>query len=108
MLKEVPVFCSSAVNSQLIGKVPDAGKDGGQKEKRASEDEKPGWYHQCNGHELGQTLEDGEGQESLACCRPWGHKELDTTGQLNNNNNNIGVMPGKLRSNLFIYSHYMY
>ena len=22
---------------------------------------------------------DGEGQGSLACCRPWGHKELDTT-----------------------------
>ena len=37
--------------------VPDAGKDGGQKEKRASEDEKPGWHHQCNGHELGKTLE---------------------------------------------------
>ena len=53
-----------------IGKVPDAGKDGGQKEKRTSEDEKPGWHHQCNGHELGQTLEDGEGQKSLACCRP--------------------------------------
>ena len=57
------------MNSRLIGKVPDATKDGGQK-KRASEDEKPGWHHQCNGHELGQTLEDGEGQESLACCRP--------------------------------------
>ena len=42
-----------------------------------------GWHHQCNGHELGQTLGDGEGQGGLACCSPWGHKELDTTGQLN-------------------------
>ena len=39
------------------------------------------WRHQCNGHELGQTSGDGEG---LVCCRPWGGKELDTTGQLNN------------------------
>ena len=40
-----------------------------------------GQHHQCNEYELGQTPGDGEGQ---ACCRPWGHKESDTTGQLNN------------------------
>ena len=28
---------------------------------------------------------DGEGQGGLACCSPWGHRESDTTGQLNNN-----------------------
>ena len=39
-----------------------------------SEDEMAGRHHQCNGHELGQTLGDGEGQGGLACCRPWGHK----------------------------------
>ena len=27
---------------------------------------------------------DSEGQGSLACCSPWGHKELDTSEQLNN------------------------
>ena len=32
-------------------------------------------------------LEDGGWQESLACCSPWGHKESDTTGRLNNNTN---------------------
>ena len=32
------------------------------------------------------TLGDSEGQGSLACCSPWGRKELDTTEQLNNNN----------------------
>ena len=35
---------------------------------------------------LGQTLGDGEGQGGLACCSPWGGKELDMTGWLNNNN----------------------
>ena len=39
---ETPVFLSSDVNSWLIGKVPDAGKNWGQKEKRASEDEMAG------------------------------------------------------------------
>ena len=42
---KAPVFWSSDVNSWLIGKVPDAGKDWGQKEKRASEDEMPGGHH---------------------------------------------------------------
>ena len=32
-----------------------------------------------------QAPGDGEGQGSLACCSPWGHKELDTTEQMNNN-----------------------
>ena len=45
-----------------------------------------GWYHRCNGHDLGQTSGDGEGQGGLACCSPWGCKESDTTGRLNNNN----------------------
>ena len=29
----------------VIGKDPDAGKDGGQEEKGATEDEMIGWYH---------------------------------------------------------------
>ena len=66
--------------NRLIGEVPDAGKDRGQKEKRASEDEMAGWHHQCNERELGQTLGGGEGLGSLACCSPWGRKESDTTG----------------------------
>ena len=36
-----------------------------------------GWHHQINGHELEQTLEDSEGQKSLAFCSPRGHKESD-------------------------------
>ena len=45
-----------------------------------------GWHHRLNGHEFEQALEDGEGQGSLACCSPLGHKESDMTEQLKNNN----------------------
>ena len=34
-----------------------------------------GWHHRCNGHELGWTLGDGEGQRGLACCSPWGSQK---------------------------------
>ena len=43
------------------------------------------WHHQLNGHEFEQTPGDSEAQRSLACCSPWGHKESDTTEQLNGN-----------------------
>ena len=66
---EAPAFWSSDVNNWLIGKDLGAGKDWGQKEKRVSEDEMAGWHHRCNGHELGWTLGDGEGQGGLACCQ---------------------------------------
>ena len=70
---EVSVFWSPDVNSQHIGKIPDAGKDWGQK-KRASEDEMTGWHHWCDRHELGQISGNGEGQGGLVCCSPWGHR----------------------------------
>ena len=35
-----------------------------------------GWHHQLNGHELGQTLGNSEGQGSLGCCSPCGHKRV--------------------------------
>ena len=42
-----------------------------------TEGEMVGWYHQLNGHEIEQAPGDGEGQGSLVCCSPRGHKELD-------------------------------
>ena len=60
------------MKNQLIGKDPDAGKGGGQEEKRATEDEIVGWLHLFNGHELGQTPGYGEGRGGLVCCSPWG------------------------------------
>ena len=44
------------------------------------------WYHQLNGHELEQTLGDGDGQRSLVHYSPGGHKDLDMTERLNGNN----------------------
>ena len=38
-----------------------------------------GWHYQLNGHELGQTLGDGEGQGSLVYCSPQGCETLETT-----------------------------
>ena len=46
-----------------------------------------GWHYSLSGHESEQTLGDGEGQGSLVCCSPQGHKESDMTKQLSNNNN---------------------
>ena len=48
-----------------------------------TEDEMVGWHHQLSGHEFEQALGVGDGQGSLACCSPWGRKELDMTELLN-------------------------
>ena len=63
----------------MLGKV-----EGGR--RRGRQDEMIGWHHRVNGHEFEQAPGVGDGQGSLACCSPWGHKELDTTERLNNNN----------------------
>ena len=55
----------------------------GQEEKGMTEEEMVGWQHCLNGYEFGSSPGVGEGQGSLACHNPWGHKELDTTEQLN-------------------------
>ena len=48
-----------------------------------TEDKMVGWHYQLDGHKFEEALRVGDGQRSLACCSPWGHKELDTTEQLN-------------------------
>ena len=47
--------------------------------RRGQQDEMAGWHHRLNGHECEQAPGDGEGQGSLVCCSPRGHKELDMT-----------------------------
>ena len=42
---EAPILWPPDMMSWLTGKNPDAGKDWGQEEKRAIEDEIAGWYH---------------------------------------------------------------
>ena len=49
-----------------------------------TEDEMVGWHHRLDGHKFEQALGNNEGQGSLVCCSPWGHKELDMTEHLNN------------------------
>ena len=62
------------------------GKIEGRRRRDGGEDEMSGWHHQLDGHELEQAPGDGEGQGSLACCSPWGCKELDTTERLKDKN----------------------
>ena len=66
-----------------IGKDPDAGKDWRQEEKGTTENEMVGWYHRLDGHEFEQAPGVGDGQGRLVCCSPWGHKESNSTEQLN-------------------------
>ena len=80
---ETPILWPPHVKDWLIGKDPDVEKDWRQEEKGTTEDEMVGWHHQCEGHKFEQALGVGDEQGSLACCSPWGHKELDTTEQLN-------------------------
>ena len=69
--------------ADIFGKDSDAGKDWRQEEEGMTEDEMVGWHHRLNGHEFEGTPEVGDRQGGLACCSPWGHKESDTTEQLN-------------------------
>ena len=68
-----------------LRKDPDAGKDLGQEEKGATEDEMVGWHHRLNGHELEQTPEILKDREALRAV-VHGVTESDTTWQLNNKN----------------------
>jgi len=76
---ETPVLWPPNAKNQLIWKDPDARKDWRWEEKGTTEDEMVGWHHQLNGHEFEYAPGVGDGQGSLACCRPWGHKESDRT-----------------------------
>ena len=78
---EAPIFWLPEAKRWLIRKDPDAGKDWRQERKGMTNDGIVGWHHWLNGHEFEQAPGDGEGQGSLECCSPWGHKELDRTEQ---------------------------
>ena len=76
---EAPILWPPDMKNWFTGKDPDAGKDWRQEEKGKIEDETIGWHHWLDGHEFEQAPGVGDGQGSLMCCSPWGHKELYTT-----------------------------
>ena len=80
---ETPVLWPPDGKNWLIWKDHDAGKDWRQEEKGTTEDEMVGWHQRPNGHEFEWTLGVGDGQGSLVCCSPWGHRDSDTTERLN-------------------------
>ena len=81
---KLPILWPPDVKRWPIGKDPDAGKDWGQEQKGAAEDEMVGWHHRFNGHEFEQAPRDGEGRGGLVCCSPRGRRESDTTERLIN------------------------
>ena len=71
---EAPVLWSPYAKDCLIGKDPDAGKDWRQEEKGTTEDKMVGWHHRLDGHKFEKAPGAGDGQGSLVCCSPWGHR----------------------------------
>ena len=80
---ETPVLWPPHAKSWLVGKDSDAGRDWGQEEKGMTEDEMAGYHHGLDGRECEWSLGAGDGQGGLVCYKSWGHKESDTTEQLN-------------------------
>ena len=78
---ETPILWPPDVKTWLIGKDPDSGKDWGQEEKGATEDEMVGCHHLLNGYEFEQTPGDGEGQGGLAWCSSWHHSQTWVTNK---------------------------
>ena len=80
---ETPIFGHLIQRTDsLVKTLMLAGRDWRQEENRMTEDEQVGWHHRLYGHEFEQAPGVGDGQGSLVCCSPWGHKESDMTEQL--------------------------
>ena len=85
---EAPILWPPDPKSWLIGKDSDAGKIEGRRKR--------GWQRtvwldgNTDSMDMSLILRDGEGQGSLVCCSPWGHKELDMTERLNHNKRAVG------------------
>ena len=95
---EAPILCPPDAKGWLIRKDLDAGKDWWQEKKGTAEDEMVGWHHRLNGQEFEEAPGVGDGQGSLACCSPWGHKESDTAEQLNWTEKwTLGISPNPLQ-----------
>ena len=80
---DTPILWLPDVKIWLIRKDPDVGKDWRHEQKGVTEDEMVGYHHWLDGHEFEKAPRVGDGQGSLACCSPWGCKELDMIKWLN-------------------------
>ena len=67
---DAPLLWPPDVKSQLIGKDSDAGKDQGQEQKVAAEDETVREHHHSKDMSLNKLWGDSEGQGILVCCSP--------------------------------------
>ena len=83
---EAPILWPPDVKNWLFGKDSDAGKDLGQEEKWATEDEMLDSITDSMDMSLSKLPEIVKDRKA---CSPWGRKELDTTEQLNNKNCNM-------------------
>ena len=80
---ETPILWPLDAKNWHIGKDPDDGKEWRWEEKGMAEDKMVGWHHWLDRHEFEQAPGVADGQGSLACCSPWGRKELDISEWLN-------------------------
>ena len=78
-----------------------------QEEQGMTEDEMVWWYHWLDGCGPEQGLGVGDGNGSLECCSPWGHKYLDVTELLNRTDNLHTTQFALLNVLFMVYSIFM-
>ena len=104
---ETPLLWPPDSNNWLIWKDLDAEKGWRQEEQGMTEDEMVWWYHWLDGCGSEQGLGVGDGNGSLECCSPWGHKYLDVTELLNRTDNLHTTQFALLNVLFMVYSIFM-
>ena len=83
MIKLKFQYCGHSLEKTLM-----LGKIKSRRRRGATKDELVGWHHWFNGYEFEQTPGDSDGQGTLVCYSPWGHKESHTAEWPSSNNGN--------------------